>query len=263
MSNTPANMELWAEVCKTPPRYTKKVNTRGGFTAIDPTYQAQRATEVFGPFGIGWGLRESQLDYSLVEVAGLVTHKAVFFFNQGDKTGTFPIHNAMSIWSDKGHTRADEDFAKKLETNTISKALSRLGFSADVFLGLFDDAGYVQAAQSRESIELADDQEEESQKQRDEFQQWATREVEIYKMIPNVSALKGALVSHLKKAQPRCQALGISYEKVAKRFQDAHDKRRDELDPPKEMVCGNCGAVSQGRAGDICGDCGGKKGPVA
>ena len=36
------------------------------------------------------------------------------------------------------------EFIKKLETNTISKALSRLGFGADVFLGKFDDSRYIQ-----------------------------------------------------------------------------------------------------------------------
>ena len=49
------NTTIWDQVCKTDPRHTKKVNQRGGFTAIDAHYQVQRATEVFGPVGIGWG----------------------------------------------------------------------------------------------------------------------------------------------------------------------------------------------------------------
>ena len=36
----------------------------------------------------------------------------------------------------------DDEAPKKLETNTISKALSKLGFASDVFEGRFDKQGY-------------------------------------------------------------------------------------------------------------------------
>jgi disulfide oxidoreductase YuzD len=35
--------------------------------------------------------------------------------------------------------KLDTDFAKKVETDTLTKALSKLGFSADVFLSKFED----------------------------------------------------------------------------------------------------------------------------
>ena len=38
MSDLIKNTELWDQVCKTDPRHTKKVNQRGGFTAIDAHY---------------------------------------------------------------------------------------------------------------------------------------------------------------------------------------------------------------------------------
>ena len=43
------NTELWDSVEKTDPRFTKKVNQRGGFTAIGAQYQMRKATESFGP----------------------------------------------------------------------------------------------------------------------------------------------------------------------------------------------------------------------
>jgi hypothetical protein len=160
------NLSLWAAVCKTSPSYTRHVNQRGGFTAIDPTYQAQKATEVFGMYGVGWGLRNVLIDYGLHESTGMVVMKGEFFYRYDSQEGSFPVHNAIKTCSGFGDkSRADEDFAKKLETNILSKALSRLGFSADVFLGLFDDTGYVETAKTREAIERADNAEE---AQRDE-----------------------------------------------------------------------------------------------
>jgi hypothetical protein len=49
------NMRIWEAVSKTDPRHTKKVNQRGGFTAISAHYQVMSATRQFGPVGIGWG----------------------------------------------------------------------------------------------------------------------------------------------------------------------------------------------------------------
>ena len=49
------NLRIWNAVSKTNPAHTKKVNQRGGFTAIGAQYQILAATEQFGPIGIGWG----------------------------------------------------------------------------------------------------------------------------------------------------------------------------------------------------------------
>src|SRR5689334_19053904 len=49
------NMRVWNAVCRTDPKHTKRVNQRGGFTAIDAQYQIMEATRQFGPVGEGWG----------------------------------------------------------------------------------------------------------------------------------------------------------------------------------------------------------------
>ena len=68
----------------------------------------------------------------------MVMGEAQFFYrNENTQNGEFPITSAIMYISDKG--KADDDFAKKLETDMITKALSRLGFNADVFMGMFDD----------------------------------------------------------------------------------------------------------------------------
>ncbi len=134
------NMGIWDQVCKTDPEKTKRVKQRGGYTAIDSQYQMQEATKVFGSYGKGWGFKSIDFDYGILDVSGLVLVKAVFFYVVSDKEYTFPINNA---WEIKNGAKYDADFAKKAETNTMSKALSKLGFSADVYMGDFDKAEYV------------------------------------------------------------------------------------------------------------------------
>lgn len=130
------NMKIWNEVCVTNPDHTKKVNARGGFTAIDAMYQVRRATEVFGPVGKGWGW-----DFDL-EYLNNGTVLAIVTLWHGDRTQTVKQVGQKSL----GGQKPDEDAVKKAVTDGLTKCLSYLGFSADVFLGLFDDNKYVQAA---------------------------------------------------------------------------------------------------------------------
>ena len=44
---------------------------------------------------------------------------------------------------DRNNTMVDDNFAKKIETDALTKAISKLGFNADIFMGKFDDVRYV------------------------------------------------------------------------------------------------------------------------
>ena len=70
---------------------------------------------------------------------GLVTFKATFYY----PTGEFETINTISIYKDNAQTKVDDDLAKKVETDSLTKSLSKLGFSADIFLGRYDDVRYV------------------------------------------------------------------------------------------------------------------------
>lgn len=48
----------------------------------------------------------------------------------------------------KGYLKIDDDFMKKAETDLVTKALSKLGFNSDVFMGLYDDNRYVNQMQN-------------------------------------------------------------------------------------------------------------------
>jgi hypothetical protein len=134
------NLELWNLVEKTNPKYTKKANVKGNsITAISPQYQIKNVTEQFGSYGKTWGFKSLDFDYTLVNDFGLVVLHAVFFYPDGE----FPIKNAQALFVDNAKTKIDDNFAKKLETDTLTKAISKLGFNADIFMGLFDDVKYL------------------------------------------------------------------------------------------------------------------------
>ena len=135
-----SNLDLWNKVEKTNPKYTKKANVKGNnITAIAPQYQIKNVAEQFGSYGKTWGFKSLEFDYTLTESLGLVILHAVFYYPEGE----FPIKNAQSIFMDNARTKIDDNFAKKLETDTLTKAISKLGFNADIFMGLFDDVKYL------------------------------------------------------------------------------------------------------------------------
>jgi hypothetical protein len=135
-----SNLKLWGAVKETDPKYTKPAKIGGmSITAIAPQYQIMLATEQFGSYGEGFGFKSIELDYSLIEKFNLVVFKGVFFHPKGE----FEIINSSKMYMDRNQTMIDADFAKKIETDALTKALSKLGFNADVFMGRFDDTKYV------------------------------------------------------------------------------------------------------------------------
>lgn len=134
------NLDLWNRVSRTDVDSTKKVEFGRKFTAIDAYSQIKNATEEFGPYGAKWGLYD--INYSPVENTSMMMVSGIFKHPSGE----FPLTTGI-IYSK--NNKPDEDFPKKAETDLITKALSRLGFNADVFLGLFDDNKYVQETKAQ------------------------------------------------------------------------------------------------------------------
>lgn len=135
------NLELWHKVEKTNPAYTKNANVGGNkITSIAPQYQIMNVTEQFGSYGSKWGFKNIELDYSLAEKFDLCVFKATFFYPGGE----FPIINSIKMFMDNAKTKVDDNFAKKIETDALTKAISKIGFNADIFMGKFDDVRYVE-----------------------------------------------------------------------------------------------------------------------
>ena len=138
MAKMKNNLELWDTVQTTDPQYTKRVNQRGGFTAIAAQSQVKRATEVFGIMGHGWGVEDEK--FTTVEGTTMVLYTANLWYKFNTRAGAIPIHSSIKYGA---NGRYDDDFAKKVATDALTKGLSKLGFNADVFMGLFDDNKYV------------------------------------------------------------------------------------------------------------------------
>ena len=157
-------LEVWNQVQETQPDLTKSFN-KGGFqgTAVSPTYQAMRATQIFGPHGIGWGTE--LISESYVEGGPLgfdnegrmlgreIIHKVyleLWYIYKG-KRGSIKQFGATTFLSRDayGTISSDEDHAKKSITDATSKCLSLLGFSADVYMGKFDDHKYVEGLKAK------------------------------------------------------------------------------------------------------------------
>jgi len=134
------NLELWHKVEKTNPKYTKQANVGGNkITSIAPQYQIMNVTEQFGSYGKNWGFKNIELDYTLASEFNLIVFKGTFFYPEGE----FPIINSIKMFMDNAKTKIDDNFAKKLETDALTKAISKLGFNADIFMGKFDDTRYL------------------------------------------------------------------------------------------------------------------------
>lgn len=134
------NLELWNKVEKTNPKYTKNAKIGGhSITSISPQYQIMMVTEQFGVYGEKWGFKNIQLSYDLVEKLNLVVFKGTFFFPNGE----FEIINSIKLYMNNALTMVDDNFAKKIETDALTKAISKLGFNADIFMGKFDDVRYI------------------------------------------------------------------------------------------------------------------------
>lgn len=178
------NMRIWAEVEKTDTRYTESAKVGGQqITALNGTAMIMKATEVFGPvgFGFGWSVLEERFDKGAeifsgegekrVSLGHELNHtvKIKFWAVVDGQRGEFEQYGCTQyLYKSKYGTTTDGEAPKKSLTDAIKKSLSMLGFSADVFLGMFDDQNYVEALKAEERIEDAVDKVAEQEAQAEE-----------------------------------------------------------------------------------------------
>lgn len=222
------NMKIWEQVCTTDPAQTKESGFGRKFTSISPQYQIQQATEVFGPYGKGFGFESCEIELFNELDAKLAFIKAVFFYVDEDGRHTFPINNTWSIMAGsakKGNLHVDEDFAKKAETNTMSKALSRLGFGADVFLGKFDDHDYVQQVSNESALEKAEDKIALQAEQEAEYKKKIQKRVDTLLTAVSMNELEKCFKQFVRSANLIQDTASIA------RYEKAKNKRKVELEP--------------------------------
>jgi len=149
MSAKHENLDLWNRVCTTDPKMTKEVSFGRKFTAIDPQYQIKNATAEWGAYGSKWGLKDIERNFDLIDEKGntILLMIAKFYYPNGE----FELSTSAKMFPGKT-PKFDEDIFKKTETDLLTKALSKLGFNADVFMGKFDDNRYVAEAYNEAKI---------------------------------------------------------------------------------------------------------------
>ncbi|MDX2005275.1 MAG: hypothetical protein SFU83_08360 [Meiothermus sp.] len=180
----PSNTRIWEQVETTPPSMTKNFTRGGGFsgTAINATSNYERATKLFGPVGIGWGFDIIEDRYVEAQDLFLKTDKGLLLDSSGrpiaiakhtvhvisiefwyydpttNRRGSVPAFGQTTYIEQRksGDIFTDEEAPKKSLTDAISKALSMLGFSADIHKGLYDDNKYVAGLKEAEKAEKAE-----------------------------------------------------------------------------------------------------------
>jgi hypothetical protein len=157
------NMALWKRLFKTDPTQTKSFTKGGGFsgTAIKPYWAIMRATEEFGPVGVGWGwdVIEDRVETAQDGSSIWFSKVAVWYMRDGERRIAGPQWGAteLVVWRKKGKPDAylfmDEEAAKKSVTDALTKCLSYLGLGGDVHMGMFDDMKYVNERREEEREE--------------------------------------------------------------------------------------------------------------
>lgn len=146
------NTKLWNEVRTPDPKHTKAFNRGGGFkgTATNVVYLIQRATELWGPMGGKWGVEiknERYVDGAPIIIDGNVVCRQIIHVIQIElrhPDGVVPgIGQTEFVGKNKNGLFTDEEAPKKSLTDALTKAMSWLGFAADIHMGLWDDNKYV------------------------------------------------------------------------------------------------------------------------
>lgn len=243
------NFKIWEQIEKTDPKYTKAANVEGNkLTSLNGTYAAQQATKVFGPCGTGWGWRivDDRFDNTKPimkdDGSGLMfwctQHTVIIdFWYIGDdgKEKIIPsVGHTPALSMGKNGPYYDTDPMKKSVTDAIKKALSFLGFSADVFMGLFDDVNYVNELKAEMYADNVEANEKAMIDKKKEFWRWAKEAVEEYKVPKNNAGLSVIHASKLAAADAKYQLCGEDGPKVKAFFVKAYDTRLAEINKEKQ-----------------------------
>lgn len=130
-------MNLWNKWEKTPIDIIKEEELENGrkVKSVSSIHRFKKATEVLGLYGKNWGLRDiKHFKYNIGNLV-IAEVEAVFFVNTNEFETEFEIGNSTSITNREadGKISFNAMYRKSIETDTINKALSRLGLFADIY----------------------------------------------------------------------------------------------------------------------------------
>ena len=130
-------LELWNEWEKTPNDIIQKEEIEYGreLKTVSAIHRIKKATEVLGLYGKNWGLKNIKHTKNVIWNNLVLGEIEAIFFIKNDKYDIeFEITNSTDIVSVKDKVfHINKMYRKSLETDTINKALSRLGLFADIY----------------------------------------------------------------------------------------------------------------------------------
>jgi hypothetical protein len=235
------NLRIWERVDKTDTRFTKKAEVNGQkITSLSGTAMIMKATEVFGPAGIGfgWTVLEERFDQGMEIFSGEGekrvslgftqnhTVRILFWFVLDGQRGELESYGCTNaVYKSKYGLSTDGEAPKKSLTDAIKKALSTLGFSADVFLGLHDDANYLEQLNEELAIEQAEDRIAEEERQKQERLDYIKSVVESMANAKTKNELKGIHDVAVRKLNARQDTKAVTrivreYDEQKARFEE-------------------------------------------
>ncbi|HEM7527098.1 TPA: hypothetical protein U2J52_003337 [Providencia rettgeri] len=273
-SGNTSHLNIWKQVQRTDSRFTKPLDGVGFVgTSINSTYMFMRATEIFGPIGEGWGyeiieekfvngkpLTEPVLDERNKQVATRFLRdgdgslfceqnhsiKIRFWYTIECEThGEFESYGATPYrYQTTYGIKVDGEVFKKSLTDAIKKALSMLGFSSDVYMGMHDNPEYVASNKLEYEIKAASDNAEDATRIRKELDEKFTRHTETMRsaVTPNelrgiTSTLTREISTHAKLARQRGDS---EYEKYLngrlRRLNEIEKECLDQLKQKEEAI---------------------------
>ena len=213
------NMQLWQSVCVTDPAAVKPITGKQyKGSSPKPYWIIQRATETFGPCGLGWGVKVLSERFERFGDESLHIAQVLVWYMLDGKRGEIEQmgQTKAAYTSSQGKHIVDEDAPKKSVTDGMVKCLSMLGFAGDIFSGQWDDSKYVAWAAEetarREQPRITDAQAQ-----------------EIKELLQNTSSDTAAFLAWISKgagmAVPSVDAMPANaYAPAIKRL---HDKQKE------------------------------------
>jgi len=209
------NLKLWDKVKITPPEHVKPPTTgTKGLSSINAYYVFEKATEVFGLIGHGWGyslLKDEYIDGEPIfnkdgdTVNSMKKHHIMnimfWYMHEGKKCEFESIGSTEYISKNKYGLSSDGEASKKSLTDAIKKALSMLGFCADVYQGKFDDPEYIESISNELAVENAINKDLELAKQSQELANEVDKVIGQIGDARSMSELEGLYKSLARKLQ--------------------------------------------------------------
>ena len=245
-------MDLYNKVRTIDSKYTKSAKLNGqNITTFSLQSVVLMATEQFGMFGSGWGY---EVEMERFDEGSIITPEATWIDGDGkttvqkevkEVTHTLTIRFWYTLNGEKvvcpiqaGHTpylmatkygpKHDNEYYKKTLADAIKKSLSMLGFGADIFLGLNEDAEYIAMVQDErallEQAKIPERIEKLSAK--------VKKDCEVLKRNTGAS-LEAATRNYWNEIELEARRLNIDPTPYTTKLNDAYNARIEELNKAK------------------------------